>query len=92
MLIQQLVTFRHVGNKANVLSNTNLANRAYKAAIMFYLSDFYCRKWGLDNEERIQKNQRIKEKNNKWRKTGAGAEKRWLKEKNVLQGYKIKVR
>lgn len=55
MLIQQLVTFRHVGNKANVLSNRNLANRTYKAAIMFYLSDFYCRKWGLDNEERIQK-------------------------------------
>ena len=55
MLIQQLVTFRHFGNKPNVLSNKNLANRAYKVAIMFYLSDFYYGKWGLDDEERIQK-------------------------------------
>lgn len=53
--VQQLVTFRHFGNKHNVLSNKNLSNRAYMVAIIFYLSDFYYSKWGLDDEERIQK-------------------------------------
>lgn len=55
MLIQQLVTFRPFGNKPCVLSNKNLENRAHNVAIIFYLSDFYYRKWGLHDEERIQK-------------------------------------
>lgn len=33
----------------------------------------------------------MKERNNKGRKPGAGGEKRWSKEKNVLQEYKSKV-